>query len=171
MNVVATLLVLLALADPKAAPPKARAQSTDGGTPSKALPVQVKALKQVFEFRHRRAVWTGNVNATRGTTRLLCDKLVANYSTSQEITRLECTGNVQVFDGDRWAKGERAEFDNVAGVMELTGSPEVKQGPSHMRGTKVTFFVGTEQLVVENVTSVFESPPEHAKTPKKKRTP
>ncbi len=64
---------------------------------------------------------------------------------------------VEVVDGDRWAKGERAEFDNVAGVLEVTGSPEARQGPNTMRGTRVLFFLGRDLLQVENATTTIDT--------------
>jgi lipopolysaccharide export system protein LptA len=62
-----------------------------------------------------------------------------------------------VRDGEKWARGDRAEFDNVRGVLVVTGNPEARQGPNFMRGTKVTFVVGKDTLEVENARTVFET--------------
>jgi lipopolysaccharide export system protein LptA len=83
--------------------------------------------------------------------------LIAHYTKDQEVTRIECLGNVEVFDGDKWAKGERADFDNITGVLEVTGSPEAKQGKNHVKGTKVIFYKEKDTIKVENATTVFES--------------
>ena len=104
------------------------------------------------------AIWTGGVKVKRGDTRLSCDRLVVSYTRAQEIKQLECIGTVEVIDGDRWAKGERAVFDNQRGVLEVTGSPEARQGPNRMRGSKVTFYMNRNLLEVENVTADIETP-------------
>lgn len=136
----------------------------DGGTgalsPSNFKhPVEISADKLEILARKNQAVWVGHVKATRGSTHLSCNRLVAHYTSTQEVVRLECIGGVEVVDGNRWARGERADFDNVAGVLVVTGSPEARQGPNHMWGTKVTFFIETDLLEVEQARTVFETAP------------
>jgi lipopolysaccharide export system protein LptA len=138
--------------------------ASDGGTPAPAVspanfkrPVEITADRLAITGRRNEAVWYGHVKARRGPTLLRCDRLTAHYTQAQEITRIECVGGVEVEDGDRWAKGERADFDNVAGVLEVTGSPEARQGPNRMRGTKVTFRVEKDVIEVENAQTVFET--------------
>lgn len=137
----------------------------DAGTPPPVSPatfkhpVQIDADKLEIQGKKNQAIWAGHVKAVRGGTRLSCDRLIAHFTPAQEITRLECLGGVEVLDGDRWAKGERAEFDNVAGLLVVTGSPEMRQGPNHMRGTKVTFHVESDVVEVESPKVVFETAP------------
>jgi lipopolysaccharide export system protein LptA len=146
------------------------AQATDGGSkeadaaakakPAPAAPrhpVEITAEKLELLGKRNQAVWSGNVRARRGSTDLRCDRLVATYTRAHEISRIECIGSVEVDDGNKWAKGERASFDNVTGLLQLTGSPEARQGPNHMRGTKVTFNVGKDVIQVENARTVFET--------------
>ena len=138
--------------------------ASDGGTAAPAgspanfkRPVEITADKLAIAGKRSEAIWSGHVKARRGTTLLRCDRLIAHYTRAQEITRIECVGGVEVEDGDRWAKGERADFDNVTGVLEVTGSPEARQGPNHMRGTKVTFLVEKDVIEVQNAQTVFET--------------
>jgi lipopolysaccharide export system protein LptA len=150
--------------------PKVAAAAGGGGAPNagapapKAVapaafkrPVEITADRLEIAGKRNEAIWSGHVRAKRGPTKLKCDRLIAHYSNAQEITRIECIGGVEVEDGDRWAKGERADFDNVAGVLVVTGSPEARQGPNHMRGTKVTFRVEQDTLEVENAQAIFET--------------
>jgi len=141
------------------------AQDT-GTPPPKAVspatfkrPVEITADRLEIAGKRNEAIWAGHVRVKRGPTRLRCDRLIAHYSNAQEITRIECIGSVEAEDGNRWAKGERAEFDNVAGVLVVTGNPEARQGPNHMRGTKVTFRVEQDTLEVENAQAIFETAP------------
>ena len=120
-------------------------------------PVEITADTLEILGRRNQAVWSGNVRARRGETDLTCDRLVATYTREHEISRIDCIGDVEVVDGTKWARGERASFDNVTGVLQLTGNPEARQGPNHMRGTKVTFNVGKDVSHVENARTVFET--------------
>lgn len=138
----------------------------DGGTGTGARspsnlkhPVEISADKLEILARKNQAIWVGHVKARRGSTHLSCDRLVAHYTSTQEVVRLECTGGVEVTDGNRWARGARADFDNVAGILVVTGSPEARQGPNQMWGTKVTFYIETDLLEVEQARTVFETAP------------
>jgi lipopolysaccharide export system protein LptA len=131
-------------------------------------PIHISADTFEIQGKRQQAVWSGRVRAVRGQTVITCDRLVAHYTRAQQISRLECVGNVEAVDGDRWAKGERAEFDNAAGVLVVTGSPIARQGPNLMRGTKVTFHVGKDLVQVENATIVWESAPVAPPRPKGK---
>jgi len=141
------------------------ADAQDAGTPTPRAvaplefkrPVEILADKLEIIGKRNEAIWSGHVRAKRGPTHLRCNRLIAHYSGQQEITRIECVGEVEVEDGDRWAKGEHADFDNLAGVLVVTGAPEARQGPNHMRGTKVTFKVDQDTLEVENAVALFET--------------
>jgi lipopolysaccharide export system protein LptA len=83
---------------------------------------------------------------------------VAHYNDLDEIERVECQGNVEVSDGERWAKGERAQFDNLKGMLEITGSPEARQGPNRLWADKILYDLNRDSLRGEgNVRTVFES--------------
>jgi len=162
---IATLLLAATLAATtpatprkKAAPRKAAPTAVqDGGIALTPETIQVDADASELRERQGRIIYTGNVKARRGNTRLTCDRLVAYLDRSGNVSRVECAGNVQVTDQDRWARADRADFDNVSGVVEMTGNPEIRQGErTHTRGTKITFYVGTETLSVENPRSVFD---------------
>ena len=65
-------------------------------------PIEITA--DVFEVfsKERQAAWSGRVKARRDDTLLGCDRLTADYAERQQITRLECLGNVDVLTGTRF---------------------------------------------------------------------
>lgn len=170
-----------------AQPVPASAASADGGTPpaadagprgpsSSLAPTNLKEPVQIsadrIEGERTQATLTGNVKATHRTLGLRCDKMIAYYTQPRVVTRVVCTGAVQAEDGDRMARGERAEYDVASGVLVVTGSPEARQGTTYMRGTKVRLTLGSERLEVENAVIIFEPPPSSAPTPpRRKGTP
>ena len=123
-------------------------------------PVRIRAPHFKIFGKESRAVYTGGVVATRDDTRLTCRELTAHYDAKGEVRRLVCVGNVVATDGDKWARGQRATFDNVGGILEVTGNPEARQGANIMRGTLVRFYVGTDVLEVTDADTRLESPRE-----------
>lgn len=166
---------------PAAAAPAAPV-ATDAGTPPAAAarppgslaPVDIKEPVQIsadlITGEKTQAVLTGNVKAKHRTMDLRCDKMIAHYTQPRVVTRVVCTGGVQAEDGDRMARGERAEYDVGSGVLVVTGSPEARQGNTYMRGTKVRLTLGSERLEVENAVIIFEPPPSETPAPRRKGT-
>ncbi len=149
------------------AQPVAPAEGADGGTRSPMLgavalrdPVEISS--NLITGDRNSATFTGNVQVKHRTMDLRCDKMVAFYTETREVKRVECTGGVQAQDGDRYAKGERAEYDVSSGVLVVTGSPEARQGSTYLKGTKVRLTLGSERVEVENARIVIETAPADA---------
>lgn len=121
-------------------------------------PVEITADHLQIRGKKHVAVWVGHAKAIRGTTHLSCERLIAYYTSDQRVTRAECIGNAVVTDGDRWAKGDRADFNNLTGILEVTGSPEAGQGGNHVQGSKVIFSVDKDVIEVENASAVVKKP-------------
>ena len=132
---------------------RTRVTPTDGGVRD-ALAVDADRL--VLDQQRATATWLGHVRATRGTVVLTAPELVAHYDEHGEITRVQAKGGCEAVDRDRWAKGQRADYDVKQGVLVVTGAPEARQGKNRMKGTRVTFFPGTDFIEVENATTVIE---------------
>ena len=136
-------------------------QDPDGRKPiaTPENPVFVDCDRGRMEGSSQRFVCTGHVKMVRNTTTLTCDRSIGHYvgKDATEITRLECFGNVVAVDGERWARGDHADYDTVKEVLILTGNPEARQGTNTMRGEKVVFYVDTDLIEVERVKGVLES--------------
>ncbi len=102
------------------------------------------------------AVWTGHVRAVKKKTTLLAPEVTALYDDAGEVNRVKARGGVEVTEDDRWAFGQFADYDVPAGKLVVTGKPKARDGKTRMRGTKVTFFSGSEFLEVENATTIIE---------------
>ncbi len=119
-------------------------------------PVRISADTFELQARRHRAVLSGNVKAIKGPTTLTCDRAIAIYSDRQQLKRLECAGRVQAVDGDKWASGQRAEFDVLRERLSVTGTPRARQGGSMLEGTKVTFYSGKDLMVVDDARAVID---------------
>ncbi|RKH72892.1 LptA/OstA family protein [Corallococcus aberystwythensis] len=117
------------------------------------------------------AVLTGNVVVKHQTMDIRCDKMTGYYNTTRQVTRVVCAGNVRAVDGDRQARGERADYDVPSGVLVVTGSPEARQGNTYLTGTKVRLILGNERLEVENARILVDSPSTTAVPGTRKKAP
>ena len=86
------------------------------------------------------------------------DRAHQDYTKAQEITRLLCAGAVEVQDGDRWARGDRADFDNVAGVLEVTSGQGSRSG-IHVRSDLIPpdLLHGPTSLPIGEISGVLEA--------------
>jgi lipopolysaccharide export system protein LptA len=132
---------------------RTRVQPLDGGV-SGALAIDADTL--VLEQQRNVATWAGHVRVTRGATVLTAPEIIAHYDESGEVVRVQAKGGVEATEGDRWARGQRADFDVKRGVLVVTGAPEARQGNHQLKGSKVTFLPGTDFVEVENATTVIE---------------
>jgi len=119
----------------------------DGGV-LLSRPVQVSADKLEVLNRESRALYTGHARALRDTLTLTCDRITVEYGSDRDVTRILAFGNVEAVDGDRWARGDEAEFDNKTGVLLVRGKPQARQGKREVFGELVTFTTGTDRVVV-----------------------
>ncbi len=122
----------------------------------KAQRLAIDADLLTLEGVKNEAKWTGHVKAVKGKTTLLSPEVTATYDEQGEINRVLARGGVEVTEGDRWARGQNGDYDVPKGTLVVTGKPQARQGKTRMKGTKVTFFSGSEFLEVENAVTVIE---------------
>ena len=97
------LLLTLALA----AAPDAGARAV---SPKKMKsPVKITADRFETLGKEQKMLWLGHVKVHRDGTLVDCDRLTAFYTKEQEVSRIECDGNVQAVEGERRAQGQHAD--------------------------------------------------------------
>nr|WP_242544930.1 LptA/OstA family protein [Corallococcus sp. NCSPR001] len=169
---------------PKSGAPGApAAKPPDAGTPAAPTPAPGASLAPTglrnpvdLSADHvtgdrNQAVLTGNVVVKHQTMDIRCDKMTGYYNATRQVTRVVCAGNVRAVDGDRQARGERADYDVPSGVLVVTGSPEARQGNTYLTGTKVRLILGNERLEVENARILVDSPSTTAVPGTRKKAP
>jgi len=112
-------------------------------------PVQVSADKLELLNKEQKAIYTGHAKAIRDTTTMTCERLVVEYGADREVSRILARGNVEAVDGERWARGDEADYDNRTGTLVMRGNPQARQGKREVLGQLVTFVTGTDRVVVE----------------------
>lgn len=145
---------------PPRAPTPVATLEPDGGTEGGFVnPVDVNCDRGRMEGSKEQLLCVGHVHMRRHNTDMTCERLLAHYVNKDvnEVKRMECVGHVEATDGDRWAKSDLADFDTAKEVLVMTGHPVGRQGTNEMTGSKITFYVDSDLMDVDNVVGVLQS--------------
>jgi lipopolysaccharide export system protein LptA len=135
---------------------RARTRAEDEKAQGADRKVFIDADLLTLDQQRSTALWHGHVRARRGKTLITAPDLTAHYDDKGQVTRIEGRNGVEAFDGDRQARGQRADYDAVTGRMVLTGHPEARQGANWMKGSRITYVSGTNTTEVDNVVQEIE---------------
>ncbi|QRK12731.1 hypothetical protein JQX13_23475 [Archangium violaceum] len=136
-------------------PPSRRGSGKESSPPRE--PAVISARRVIGS--NNQAVFTGDVVVKQRTMDLRCDKMIAHYNGPREVTRAECVGNVRAVDGERSARGERADFDVPTGLLVVKGNPEARDPTTHLRGSEVRMTVGKSNFEVKDAVITVETAP------------
>lgn len=107
-------------------------------------------------------VFKDEVRARHESMDLRCDELVAHYTQYKgryTATRGECVGDVRAVDGERTARGERADFDVPNRLLVVTGRPEARDPTAHLMGSELRLMLGGQNFEVKDATVTLKSAP------------
>jgi lipopolysaccharide export system protein LptA len=134
------------------------------------VPLSITSKNMVARQTDRMVIFEGDVVLTKGEFTLTADRLevtlapagpedkpaenrrksVFEVSRGKEaISMIEAIGNVQIAQGDRHGKAERAVYDQKDDKVILTGQPEVWERDYRVSGKKMIFFLREQKNVVE----------------------
>jgi lipopolysaccharide export system protein LptA len=136
-------------------------------------PIQIKSETGEYLQNEGRGVYSGNVEATQGDSKVTTDKLTVVCTRSaangecEEIRQLVAEGNVLFTAPDEVAiRGDRAEYDYASDTITVTGNVISRRGDEGVvQGTRIVYNVGEGRAKMtagsERVLSII--------TPKKKQ--
>ena len=131
-----------------------------GATLRATEPVEIRADRFRVDVRAATGVFDGAVEVTQGDLALVCEHLEVTYDReTEEISSVVATGGVEIRQGDRLGRGEKAVFDRAAGSVELSGSPYLEEGPVRLRGLTIRFRVDGGEITCDGCRAVFGGGP------------
>jgi lipopolysaccharide export system protein LptA len=65
------------------------------------------------------------------------------------LQEIVATGAVRIEQGERFATGRRAVFDQTRRILLLTGAPVLHDGPNEIAGERVVVYLDEDRSVVE----------------------
>ncbi len=132
-------------------------------------PVNIDAGKLDYYDKEQKLVYTGNVVAVQGESRLLTPSLViflmpkdssngsgTPSSTNNQVRRMEASGPVTLSQRDQVGTGDSGVYIKADNKVYLNGNVTLTQGPNVTKGDKLVYDLGTSQAVVTGrVKSLF----------------
>jgi len=132
--VIAAVLVL------SATPLRSQTNNPFGGFKhDNTQPIEITSDSLEVRQAEELAIFTGEVIAGQGTLRLTADKLEVFYKQKQgsetgAIRNIKASGNVFLSNGAETAKGAKAEYDVVTGLVRMYGNVVLTQGENAIAG-------------------------------------
>jgi len=185
----ALMISALAVLGPAAAQ-KARSGAILPGGNAKE-PVNIDAAKLDYFDKEQKLVYTGNVVATQGESKLKAAALVIFLtpkesgdsagapSSSSQVRRMEAAGPVTIISKDQIGTGDSGIYEKSENKVYLIGNVTLSQGSNVTKGDKLIYDLNTSQAAVTGrVRSMFlpsggndESRKKPAKTPEGRAEP
>jgi lipopolysaccharide export system protein LptA len=132
-------------------------------------PINIDAGKLDYYDKEQKLVYTGNVVAVQGESRLLTPALTiflmpkeqaANAATpsatNNQVRRMEAAGPVTLTQKDQVGTGDSGVYVKAENKVYLYGNVTLTQGPNVTKGDKLVYDLSTSQAVVTGrVKSLF----------------
>lgn len=119
-------------------------------------PIRIDADTLEFDTRNDVAVFRGGVVARQDNVVMRSTVLRVTFAPSDDtgeraegLQSVVAEGEVEVQQGERVARGERAEFNDAERTVVLSGGAVLQDGPSEVRGDRVIVYLDEERSVVE----------------------
>jgi lipopolysaccharide export system protein LptA len=148
-------------------------------------PVNIDAAKLDYFDKEQKLVYTGNVIATQGESKLQAGKLViylapknpkasAGTPSLSQVRRMEAAGPVTLLSKDQIGTGDSGIYERSENKVYLVGNVTLSQGGNVTKGDKLTYDLATKEAIVTGgrVRSLFltDEKPEDAKKPRTSRS-
>jgi lipopolysaccharide export system protein LptA len=171
-------LLALAAATPATAAPKASNPSAILPGSNSKEPISIDADKLVYYDKEQKAIYSGNVVAIQGDSKLTCSMLTiflargeaskpeassekapaaspasatgeAPSASPSQVKRMEAAGPVTVVSKTQVATGDRGIYDKTENKVWLLGNVTLSDGGNVTKGDKLTYDLTSGQAVVE----------------------
>jgi len=168
------LMMALAASTAQAAANKPEAVSILPGGNSKA-PISVEADKLDYFEKESKAIYTGNVVAIQGDTKLTCSMLTIYMekgagpggaatptpvpaadakprgpAASSGLRHMDCAGPVTMLSKTQTATGDNGAYDKPRNTVILSGHVTISDGRNVTKGDKLTYDLTTGQATMES---------------------
>jgi len=119
-------------------------------------PINVSSVAQHAKMKTNTITFSDDVLLTQGTIRITSDKLIVIRGELPNHEIMIAEGKVATFyqtqeDGKPFdAEANEIHYDVAKAKITLTGNAQIKQLDSQINGSKITYFLETEEIVVES---------------------
>ena len=130
-------------------------------------PINIEAVKLDYFDKEQKLIYTGNVVATQGDSKLRASVLTiyltpknpdapASTASTNQVQRMVAAGPVTMLQRDQVGTGDSGVYEKASNSVVLTGNVTLSQGPNVTKGDKLIYDLKTGQAVVTGrVKSMF----------------
>lgn len=115
-------------------------------------PVKIQANEMRYYGTEHKSTFHGNVVAVSDNYTLTSDDIVVFLNKDMDVSKIQCTGNVNFKSDDIVSISKRADLDHNKKVAVITGDVKVWQGENYLEGEKVFIYYEEERIVVDKGT-------------------
>ena len=132
-------------------PLAALAQSEPDGSANEE-PITITADRLEADEKTRTVVFYGDVQTRKADMVMYAEKMTLHYSSgdSEEIDRIEISGQLRIVQGDRIATADQGVFLNREARILLSGNAAVHQGGSSIVGDEIIYYIDEARSVVKS---------------------
>jgi lipopolysaccharide export system protein LptA len=118
--------------------------------------ISVSSVSQHAKMKSNTTIFSEDVLLTQGTIKITGDKLTVIRGELPNHEIMIADGKVATFyqmqdDGKPFeAEAEQIHYDVAKSQITLSGNAQIKQLDSQINGSKITYFLETEELLVES---------------------
>jgi lipopolysaccharide export system protein LptA len=117
---------------------------------NKKDPIYITADWMEVDQKKNTITYKGRVVTVQADMTMRSETLTAVYDPDmKQMKQIVAEGRVQATQGNRFATGEKAIFDEKTKTVTLTGNPVMRQGNSQVTGTRIIYFVDQDRAVAE----------------------
>ena len=165
--ILALVGVLASYAAATGAPPTSKKTNAVLPGGNSKQPINIEAVKLDYFDKEQKLIYTGNVVATQGDSKLKASALTiyltpknpdapASTASTNQVQRMVAVGPVTMVQRDQVGTGDSGVYEKASNSVVLTGNVTLSQGPNVTKGDKLTYDLKTGQAVVTGrVKSMF----------------
>ena len=121
-------------------------------------PIHIEADRMVSQEQNNSVVFIGNVDASQGKVTIRADEMTVYYtqgdkaktkSTSSQVKKLVCRGNVEITQDDWLGTAKRMDYFAKGRKVVLTGDAKAWQGQNMVSGKSIVYYLDEKRSVVE----------------------
>ncbi len=162
----AMLGVLVSCAAASAAPPASKKTNAVLPGGNSKQPIDIEAVKLDYFDKEQKLIYTGNVIATQGDSKLKSTVLTIylapknpdapSTASTNQVQRMVAVGPVTLLQRDQVGTGDSGVYEKASNTVVLTGNVTLTQGPNITKGDKLVYDLKSGQAVVTGrVKSMF----------------
>jgi lipopolysaccharide export system protein LptA len=122
-------------------------------------PITITSDSAVLDNKQHIAIHTGNVVVKWGEVTLYSDEITTWFDEkAKHIIKIEARGAVKMVHLNRTLTSEAGTYFDREQKLVLTGNPVCTEDENILTGSRITYFMREDKIVVENAKSVLHPP-------------